>query len=350
MPNLHEPENRIVDDVLSPRTGAGVLWDIVSGLTGYQAVLVAHSLTLFPLLHKTPSTLENISQKLSIDMRPTEAIVFANVALGLLKCENERYYLTSLAEDYLLKESPTYFGGILDMLIKNNFATSTASVKEAVLRNSPQTYGGTDVFKSHEEQIERAKEFTRGMHSASMAPALVWPHRIDLSPYRRLLDIGGGSGAHCIGALRRWPQLTAIVFDIAPVCAVADEFITQYQLESRMASEVGDLWTSPYPDADIHFYSQIYHDWPPEKCEALTKKSFDSLPSGGRIIIHESLFYDDKTGPFRAAAGSIAMLLWTEGQQFSGLELRSMLQKAGFTDITTTSSIDNWSIVSGVKP
>ena len=25
----------------------------------------------------------------------------------------------------------------------------------------------------------------------------------------------------------------------------------------------------------------IYHDWPPEKCQFLTRKSFESLPPGG---------------------------------------------------------------------
>ena len=46
-----------------------------------------------------------------------------------------------------------------------------------------------------------------------------------------------------------------------------------------------------------HFYSNIFHDWPPEKCSFLTRKSFDALPPGGRLVVHEMLYDDDKKGP-----------------------------------------------------
>ncbi|BBL72615.1 O-methyltransferase [Methylogaea oryzae] len=258
--------------------------------------------------------------------------------------------LTTLAEDYLLESSPTYLGSMLDLISENDFVTSPKALKQAVLTNSSQTYGGEDVFKSHEEQVERAQRFTRGMHSISMTPALIWPSQVDLSQNRCLLDVGGGSGAHAIGALRRWQNLHAIVFDIAPVCEVADEFIKKYRLEARMSSIPGSLWDSQYPIADVHFYSQIYHDWPIEKCRFLTRKSFDSLPSGGKIIIHEVLYNDDKTGPFRAASASVSMLLWTEGRQYSGKELTDVLREAGFINIKVLPTSNNWSVICGQKP
>jgi hypothetical protein len=37
------------------------------------------------------------------------------------------------------------------------------------------------------------------------------------------------------------------------------------------------MWQDPFPPAEVHFYSQIYHDWPPERCRLLTRKSFESL-------------------------------------------------------------------------
>lgn len=340
----------LLDALQAPRTDGRTLWDILAGLIGYPALVVAHELKLFPLLNTKARTIAEIASDLSIAERPTEALVFANVALGMLQRNGDKYTLTPLAEDYLLESSPTYFGGALDLLAQNDFITSSASLKQAVLTNSPQTYGGTDVFESHEDQIERAQAFTRGMHSLSMASALVWPSHIDLSQHQCLLDIGGGSGAHAIGALKRWPQLSAIVFDIAPVCSVADDFIKKYQLETRMQSYTGDIWQSSFPAADIHFYSQIYHDWPTDKCRFLTQKSYESLPSGGKIVLHEVLYNDDKSGPFMAAASSVSMLLWTEGKQFSNKELTDMLQEAGFINVATTNTSGYWSIISAIKP
>jgi ubiquinone/menaquinone biosynthesis C-methylase UbiE len=223
-------------------------------------------------------------------------------------------------------------------------------MKQAILTNSSQVYGGEAVFKSHEEQIARARAFTYGMHGHSMGAAQAWPEVIDLSRHTLMLDIGGGSGAHAIGAVQRWPQLHATVYDLPSVCQIAEEFATQYGVQDRVTAYSGDMWHDSFPPADLHFYADIYHDWPPEKGHVLTQKSFESLPPGGRIIIHEMLYNDQKTGPFTAAAYSDAMLLWTEGQQYSGNEIASMLKEAGFTDIEIQPTFGYWSILMGRKP
>jgi hypothetical protein len=156
--------------------------------------------------------------------------------------------------------------------------------------------------------------------------------------------------APCIGAVTRWPELAATVLDIAPVCEVAREIALQHGLAERIGTHVGDLWEGRFPNADLHFYSMIYHDWPPEKCRFLTEKSFASLPSGGRILVHEMLFNDGRTGPYPVAAVNITMLLWCTGQQYSGRELSDMLSEAGFKDIEVKPTFGYWSIVTGIKP
>jgi hypothetical protein len=50
------------------------------------------------------------------------------------------------------------------------------------------------------------------------------------------------------------------------------------------------------------------------------------------------------------AAFSIAMLPWTEGEQYSGRELSTMLTEAGYTDIEVKPTWGYWSIVTGRKP
>jgi hypothetical protein len=111
------------------------------------------------------------------------------------------------------------------------------------------------------------------------------------------------------------------------------------------------MWEDTFPNADLHFYSNIYHDWSREKGAFLTRKSFDSLPSGGRIVVHEMLYDDDKTGPFAAAAFNINMLVWSaDGEQYSGHELSEMLARAGFRNIETKPTFGYYSIVTGTKP
>lgn len=195
-----------------------------------------------------------------------------------------------------------------------------------------------------------ARTFTRAMHSLSVGPGLAWPEAIELSGHQRMLDVGGGSGAHAIGAVTRWPHLRAVVLDLPPVCEVAGEFIAKEGLQDRIETQNGDIFEDPFPEADLHFYSNIYHDWSPEKGAFLTRKSFESLPPGGRIVVHETLLDDDKTGPLAAAGYSAAMILWSaDGGQYSGRELSEMLAEAGFRQIEIKPTFGYNSIVTGVK-
>jgi O-methyltransferase domain/Dimerisation domain len=337
-------------DTRRPRVDDRPLWDVVFGVYGYPAPFIAHRLGLFPLLAERPRTFAEVCEELEVKRRPTEVILAATLALGFIKRNDGRYALTELAEDYLLETGLAYFGFYWDLNIDHAEVFSYANLERAIRTDSAQAYGGEELFASNEAQAELARGFTRGMHGLSMGPAHAWPEVIDLSDHHVMLDVGGGSGAHSIGAVARYPNLGAVVLDLPAVCEVAAEFIAHHGLQDRIRTHNGDMWVDPFPAADVHFYSNIFHDWPPEKCRLLTAKSFESLESGGRIVLHEILYHDDKSGPFAAVGLSMVMMGWTEGEQYSGAELSAMLTDAGFRDIEVRPTFGYYSIVTAGKP
>ncbi len=335
--------------IRKPRTDDRLPWNIQFAVWGTPAIFVAHQLKLFSWLAEKPRSLDEICEAKKLKRRPAEAILSVTTSLGITRLRSGRYSLSHAGEDYFVETSPTYYGAALDFTIDNYPVWSIESLKQTVMTDSPKAYAGVEMFKSHEEQDELARKFTRTTHSASMAPASGWPGKINLAKHRVMLDVAGGSGAHSIGAVDRWPKLSAVVFDTVPVCEVAAEIISNNRLQARIGTHVGDMWKDPFPSADLHFYSMVFHDWPKDKCGFLAKKSFDSLSRGGRIIVHEMLFNNDRTGPFPVAALNIDMLLWVEGEQYSGREISSMLREVGFGSIEVKPTFGYWSIVTGVK-
>ena len=128
--------------------------------------------------------------------------------------------------------------------------------------------------------MRTTKTTFRSLIGLGLAAALAWPEQLDLSKSRLMIDVGGGSGAHAIGAALRWPDLRAVVFEMSTVCEVAREVIGGYRLQDRIATQTGDLWNDPLPRSDLHFYGDIFHDWPDDKCRQLAAKSFDALERG----------------------------------------------------------------------
>jgi hypothetical protein len=332
--------------VQSPRSDDRSLWDIFFALRGYPAVVLAHQMKLFELLGRGPQTLSQVCATLGIARRPAETLLSICTSLGFAVLADGRYTLTPLAEDYLLQSSPTYFGWYFEAFLEPHLPES---LRNAVKSDRPQGFFGDPAGSFVRWHGEQATNFTRAMHSASMAAALEWPNKLDLSGSGTMLDIGGGSGAHSIGAAMAYPNLNAIVLDVEIVCSLAKGFISHYGLQDRISVYVADFFADPFPRADVHFYGMVFHDWPEQKCRFLVRKSFESLTDGGRIIIHEMFFNENRTGPFAAAAFNVDMLLAMPGEQYSGSQVAEMVADAGFKDVELKSTFGYWSIVTGLK-
>lgn len=208
----------------------------------------------------------------------------------------------------------------------------------------------TALFEESIYDAEKAEAFTHAMHGLSIWAASIWPDKLNLADYHCMLDIGGGSGAHSIGVVTRWPHIRGIIYDIAAVGRVAANVIQSYGLEENISIHIGDMWSEPFPNADIHFYSNVFHDWPEQNVTFLTQKSYDALPRGGRIIIHEMLFNDDAPGPLSVAGFNVAMLSWSQGKKYSRSEMKQLLEMAGFCVIEILPAFSDFSIITGVKP
>ena len=314
-----------------------MLW----GETNTLALLLSHKIGLFELIAREKRiSLAEICDNLKLAPRPVQALLSMCMNNKLIVFSKGYYSLTKEAAIYLVKDSHLYWGKIFDMRIMIDELYSFKNFEAAFRADSPQI----ELFGN-----DKKFDFTPIMHAKSMVTGMVWPDKVDFSSHKCLLDIGGGSGAHSIGACTRWKNLKAIIFDFPDVCELAKEFIANHNLQNRIHTGNGDMWKDDFPEADIHFYSDILHDWPPEKGKFLIQKSFDSLDHKGRIVILERLFNKDKSGPFSAAAYNTIMMILTRGQQFSDGEMLHLLKEAGFIQIEIIPLLNEFSIVSGIK-
>jgi hypothetical protein len=320
------------------------LWDALLGIFACPSILVARDLGLYSALREAPRTIEELSSALGIATRPIRLLLEVHVAARLLEPSGDRFGLTPLARAYLLPDSPTYFGGFLDLVAIGAPMYTYDGLKRAVAADAPSL--GSDVFDVGVQDPAFARALTGAMHSMSVAPARAWPRVCDFEP-RVLLDIGGGSGIHAIAAAQHWPSLEAVVLELPSICELAAETITAYEMSGRVRTAGGNMWTDALPRADTHFYSQIFHDWPLTRCALLAKRSFEHLPAGGRIIVHEMLFDEGKTGPLAIAGMSLSALFGTQGEQYSGAEIARLLSEAGFVDVSISPTFGYWSIVTG---
>ena len=166
------------------------------------------------------------------------------------------------------------------------------------------------------------------------------------------MDVGCGSGVYGIEIARAHPELEVTLIDLAAMADEAGRYVARAGLQPRIGTAACNMFTEAWPTGpDAHFFSNVFHDWSVETNTLLARKSFDALPSGGRIFLSEILMDDDGAGPWHAAAFSLLMLIGTLGKQYSLPEFRAILESAGFTDVAAVRTGGGYySLVSARKP
>ena len=332
-----------------PTSDDRLIWDVWLSVYHFPALAVADTLGLFPLLEEAPASSEKIAERLSLGPRATEALVGILASLGFLEQRRGQFHLTNATRNFLLPDSPYYWGGIFELVRDIPFTCS--SLREALQKDKPIGYEGEDIWETHELDPEQARLFTRAMHSHSFPAAMGTARHGDFTGVYRLLDIAGGSGCFSIALAQRYPAMRFTVAELPVVCALAEEYVDRYGLKDRIDTASLDMFNDPWPSGyDAHFLSNIFHDWSWERCRHLARQSFESLPSGGRIYVHEMLLADTRDAPLAATSFSMNMIFFTQGKQFTAGELEKLLGEAGFEEIALTPTNGYYSLVTGRKP
>jgi cyclopropane fatty-acyl-phospholipid synthase-like methyltransferase len=209
-----------------------------------------------------------------------------------------------------------------------------------------------DEWERGEMPPDMAVMITAFMNAHSRAAGLAVARQPLFQDVRSVLDVGGGSGVFAIEMAKAWPTLSACVLEIDTICVETGRYIAKAGVAARVGTHKANMFTQDWPRGhDAHFFSNIFHDWSDETCRLLARKSFEALPAGGRILLHEILMDDDGCGPWQAAAFSLLMLMGTKGRQFTLPELRQFLEAAGFVDIEAVRTGGGYySLVSARKP
>jgi predicted O-methyltransferase YrrM len=332
-----------------------LLWDTWMSSYHYPVLCVADDLGLFPLLQDKPATTAMVAKDLSISLRAAEVLLGLMASLGFLAEHQGRFGLTEVSRNYLLPQSPYYWGPSFRGL-RNNPPTFE-KIREGMMRNDPvggkiggQHMSVAELWEPGEIEPGIAQLLTKSMRSESLASATGLALRGNFRGVNHLLDVGGGSGCFCIALAARYPKMRFTILDLPPVCEVTKQYIAEYELQDRIDTLACNMFKDPWPSGyDGVFFSNVFHDWDKELCLVLSQRSFECLPPGGRIYIHEILLDDSKTNPLVAASFSIELLLMTKGRQYSAAELDELLKECGFEDVTVVHTYGYYSLVSAQK-
>jgi predicted O-methyltransferase YrrM len=311
---------------------------------------------LFERLRDGAKPFDAFRAELGLEARAANVLFTAIRAMNLLVADAEgNLSLSPLAREHLLPGGTFYMGDFLGLSAGN---PGVKAVVERLKTNRPASAkpdeGAAYIFRegidSAMDRENSARNLTLALSGRARNVAPFLADRSDLSASKLLLDIGGGSGIYSIAFLQKCPRLEAVVWDRPEVLKVALEFAGEYGVADRLQCVSGDMFADPMPEGvDVMLLSNILHDWDVPECRKILKRCFESLPAGGRVLIHDVFLNDDLGGPLNLALYSAGLFAITEGRAYSAKEYREWLKEAGFEAGEVVPTFVNCGVLTGTK-
>jgi len=308
------------------------------GFWASKTLLSAVELAVFSHLAEGQKSGPELQASLGLHPRATYDFLDTLVALGLLQRdgagESGKYANTPAAARFLVKTSPQYIGGILEMAnarLYRFWADLTPALKTGQPQNEiKQT--GKSMFESLYADSARLEQFMDAMSGISMGNFMAFAEKFDFANYETLADIGGATGQLSTIVAKRHPHMRCRSCDLTAVRPIAERRVSEQNLKGRVTAETIDFFADEFPPSDVITMGMILHDWNLADKKMLIAKAYRALPVGGAFVAIENIIDDERRQNAFGLMMSLNMLIeFGDAFDFTGAQFADWCKEAGFT-------------------
>ena len=292
-----------------------------------RVLLTAIELGIFTSLDKHMLSSNEVAQIIVSDGRATDRLMNTLCGMGLIRKVKGKFYNTDLSSKYLVEGKPDFMGGLFHT---NNLWNAWSHLTESVKKGS--SYGGD---QNREEKKDWVESFIAAMHYRAVKQSELLAMMVDVSDVKKVLDVGGGSGAFSMGFIKKNNSIKATVFDLSHVIPLTKKYVATEGMTDNFDYIEGNYLKDDFGSGyDLILLSAIVHINNYEQNKMLIKKCTDALNQKGMIIINDYVMNDDRTEPVPGTLFSLNMLVATEaGDTFTENEMREWFSNAGITKV-----------------
>ncbi|MER6048076.1 methyltransferase [Streptomyces sp. NPDC001793] len=250
-------------------------------------------------------------------------------ARGIFREDTAGAYQLTPAARQLRTDVPDSLHPAVMMLTDDLFLRTSAGLTEAVRHGgaSFERLFGAPLFAHLESDPAGRTLFDDGTASLAApvddAVAVAYP----FPETGTVVDVGGGRGGLLRAVLGRHPQLTGVLFDLAP--PLAHHLLGADELKGRWRTQEGDFFTSVPEGGDLYVLKHVLHDWPDDACRRILRGCRTAMAPGRRLLVVDCVL-PPGNAPHFGKTMDIAMLTVFDGRERNADEFAALLAAADF--------------------
>ena len=328
---------------------AVALYQKLTGTWVAQSISVVAKLGTADALADGPKGVDELAVAANAHAPSLYRLLRALASVGIFaEDEDGRFRLTPLAEP-LRSDAPGSVRSFAMMLgaewnwqpwghLLHSVTTGQAAFEHAY---------GTSIFQYMADRPEAAAIFDAAMTGRSSQDANAVTAAYDFSPFRTIVDVGGGRGTLLAAILRANPGVRGILFEQAHVIPGARQYLDGAGLGQRCELVAGDFFESVVAGGDAYVLKWIVHDWDDEHAVRILERCRRAMSGAGRLLLVETVI-PPGNDPSSGKLADLAMMVWTGGKERTEAEYRSLLAAAGFELTRVVPTPSSLSVIEGV--
>lgn len=302
-------------------------------------------LGVFEVIGENQKTANEVAEETSTSLRGMRILLDCLVSFQMLTKSNQRYSLSAISSNYLLKKSPNYMGHLFE---DERSLEQWNQMNQAIRSGKP--------LRKKETLAEEAASFAdlaRSLSVVNWQPAqkaakLLCAEHSGMN----VLDVACGSGVWGVAIAQEDPASHITAHDLPAILEITKAFVKQHNVEDHFNFLAGDLRGVDFGESrfDLVILGNIIHSQGEKTSRDLLHRMYRSLKNTGRIVIIDIIPDEDRTGPQASLIVALAMLLDTEaGDLFTLSEYMQWLHEAGFVKIETIDIESHSPLIIGYK-
>ena len=329
---------------------AEVMLQMIGGFWAARALNVAATLGIADLLGRGPKTASELAQATRTHAPSLYRLLRALCSVGVFAEKGEgRFDLTPLGET-LRSDAPDSMRALVMSELGGVHYPAWGELLYSVQTGRPSfdKVFGKPVFDYFAEHPEQAQIFNRSMTELTrlVEPAVLEAY--DFSPFKRVVDVGGGHGSLLASILKRNPHLEGVVYDAPQVVEGARARFEAEGLGGRARAVGGDFFASVPEGGDAYLMKHIIHDWDDERCVRLLDNCRRVMPEGGKLIVIDQVV-PPGDAPSTAKFSDLIMLIMVGGRERTAEEFRALFARTGLNLTRIVETQSPVCLIEGVK-
>lgn len=305
-------------------------------ISGYWVACCVHAVSKLDIADKLahgPKTLSELAKETESDEPSLYRLLRAVTSVGIFEENKDGTFQLNDFGSTLLTDVP---GSVKPWALANlgehfpAFGDLTYGVQTGKV---PFDHAhGIPVWDYYQQNPDAGVNLAKAMAGMSGAVLKAIIDAYDFTPYKTLVDVGGGNGALMFAVLEATPGSKGIIFDQPYIADLTSKAIPE-DLAQRCTTAAGSFFEEVIPEgADLYMMKWTIHDWNDEESIRILKNIHHAMPKGAKLLIIDSVIPDDSQNkPHAGKLLDINIMAMTTGKERTLSEFKSLVEKSGLT-------------------